>query len=251
MRRRSLTARGALILGSTAVGGLVVGVGGIQIGALAPFQGFRIAAGLGLFFGVLAVIASLLAIVRTSARSGRSGRGDAWAGLGLGLAALVLLIGPALRARHYPQIHDVTTNPDDPPVFSEAVERAPGRMNGIAYPDPDHDVIARQREAFPDLQPIDVALPPSEALERAQAIAEQLGWTITRTDSATFSLEATDTSRIFRFVDDVAVRIRPNARGGSTIDLRSNSRVGGGDLGANALRIRAFRDAMTAEALVK
>ena len=66
MVQRSLTARGAFILGCTAVGGLLVGVGGIQIGALRPFQGFKLAAGLGLLFGLLAVIASLIALVRTS-----------------------------------------------------------------------------------------------------------------------------------------------------------------------------------------
>ena len=43
-------------------------------------------------------------------------------------------------------------------------------------------------------------------------------------------------TRLFRFVDDVAIRVRPRGAG-SVVDLRSNSRVGGGDLGANAERI--------------
>jgi uncharacterized protein (DUF1499 family) len=245
MPQRSLTARGALILGWTAVGGLVVGVGGIQIGALQPFDGFRIAAGLGLLFGLLAVIASLIALVRTSERYGRTGRGNAWASLALGASALILLLAPALGAGRFPAIHDVTTDPDDPPAFSDAVARAPDRKNGVLYPDPDVSVIEQQRAAFPDLAPITVSLTPPEAFDRSRQVAEQLGWTVTRTDSAAFAIEAYATSRIFRFVDDVAIRIRPNGQGGSTIDLRSNSRVGGGDLGANAQRIRAFRDAIT------
>ena len=245
MVQRSLTARGAFILGCTAIGGLLVGVGGIQIGALKPFQGFKLAAGLGLLFGLLAVIASLIALVRTSPRSGRTGRSNAWTGLALGAIALFLLLRPAFMSGGFPAIHDVTTNPDDPPAFSEEVARAPDRMNGVLYPDPDADVILMQREAFPDLTPIELAAPPPNALDRAQEVAEELGWVVTRTDSSTFSLEAFDTSRVFRFVDDIAIRIRPNSQGGSTIDLRSNSRVGGGDLGANAKRIRAFRDAIT------
>ena len=55
--------------------------------------------------------------------------------------------------------------------------------------------------------------------------------------------EALATTRVFRFVDDVAVRVRRGG-GGSVIDVRSTSRVGRSDLGANAARIRAFRDVL-------
>jgi uncharacterized protein (DUF1499 family) len=48
-------------------------------------------------------------------------------------------------------------------------------------------------------------------------------------------------TRIFRFVDDIVVRVRPS-NGGSIVDVRSKSRDGRGDMGANAARIRAFRD---------
>ncbi len=56
-------------------------------------------------------------------------------------------------------------------------------------------------------------------------------------------IEATDTSRMFRFVDDIAVRIRPDGTG-SRVDVRSKSREGKGDLGVNAARIRRLRDAL-------
>jgi len=52
-------------------------------------------------------------------------------------------------------------------------------------------------------------------------------------------IEARATSKLFRFVDDVAIRIR-SKDGGSVVDIRSKSRVGQGDLGANANRIRAI-----------
>jgi uncharacterized protein (DUF1499 family) len=243
MVERSLTARSALILGSTALGGLLVGIGGIQIGALDPFSGFKIAVGLGLLFGLLALVASLIGLYRTRKGGNRTGRENAWAGMALGAISLAALIAPALGAGGHPAIHDVTTNPDDPPAFSDEVARAPGRRNGVRYPDPTPEVTALQRAAFPDLAPLEVDLPPPQALERARNVALSLGWEVARTDSAAFTLEATQTSRVFRFVDDVVIRIRPNGNGGSTVDLRSNSRVGGGDLGANALRIRAFRDA--------
>ena len=50
------------------------------------------------------------------------------------------------------------------------------------------------------------------------------------------------TTRIFRFVDDVVVRVRPAEGGGAIVDVRSKSRDGRGDLGANAARIRAFAE---------
>ena len=58
-------------------------------------------------------------------------------------------------------------------------------------------------------------------------------------------VEAYDVTAVFQFVDDVVIRVRP-AGDGSVVDLRSNSRVGGGDLGANAARIRAFREKLSA-----
>jgi uncharacterized protein (DUF1499 family) len=55
-------------------------------------------------------------------------------------------------------------------------------------------------------------------------------------------LEATATTTFFRFENDVVVRARPypEAKGGSYVDMRSISRVGGSDVGVNAKRIRAF-----------
>jgi uncharacterized protein (DUF1499 family) len=58
-------------------------------------------------------------------------------------------------------------------------------------------------------------------------------------------IEATDTTFWFGFKDDVVVRIHP-ADGGSRIDVRSLSRVGGGDIGTNAARIRTYVKKLTA-----
>ena len=63
-----------------------------------------------------------------------------------------------------------------------------------------------------------------------------------RVDPQAGTLEATAETLFFRFKDDVVVRVRPDpARaGGSIVDMRSISRVGGSDIGVNAKRIRAF-----------
>jgi len=111
---------------------------------------------------------------------------------------------------------------------------------------PGEEFAAKQRDAYPDLEPIRLDAPPREAFARAVGAAGALGWKIVHRDAEAGRLEAVDVTRIFRFRDDVVVRVRP-ADGGSVVDLRSRSRVGRGDLGANAARIRAFRDRLEGE----
>ena len=53
-------------------------------------------------------------------------------------------------------------------------------------------------------------------------------------------LEAIDRTLVLGFYDDVAVRVR-GVRGGSAVDIRSASRFGKSDFGANATRVRALR----------
>jgi uncharacterized protein (DUF1499 family) len=76
-------------------------------------------------------------------------------------------------------------------------------------------------------------------MQRALDAARSLGWEVVASDAATGRIEATATSRWFGFKDDVVVRIRPEGAG-SRVDVRSMSRVGVGDLGANAERVREF-----------
>jgi uncharacterized protein (DUF1499 family) len=141
-----------------------------------------------------------------------------------------------------PPIHDVTTDPDNPPAFVAAA--ALRKAQNLNTPDYEGAALAeKQRKAYPDLAPITLDLPPKEAFDRALATAQRLGWTITESDPAEGHIEATETSRWFRFVDDVVIRIVP-ADNGSRIDLRSSSRVGRSDFGVNANRIRRFAEAV-------
>ena len=64
-------------------------------------------------------------------------------------------------------------------------------------------------------------------------------WEVTHADAESGRIEATATSRVFHFVDDIVIRVRPDGAG-SRVDLRSRSRVGQSDLGANAKRIHAY-----------
>ncbi len=62
-------------------------------------------------------------------------------------------------------------------------------------------------------------------------------------DAKTGHIEAMFESAVFGFKDEVIIRIEPSASG-SVVDMRSSSRVGVSDLGANAKRIQNFLEAL-------
>src|SRR3546814_2006150 len=54
-------------------------------------------------------------------------------------------------------------------------------------------------------------------------------------------IEAVATTLLYGFEDEVVIRVAPTETG-AVVDLRSRSRIGRGDLGTNAARIRSFLD---------
>jgi uncharacterized protein (DUF1499 family) len=138
-----------------------------------------------------------------------------------------------------PRIHDITTDTNNPPTFTMAAQQRGTGSNPLEI---DQTVIALQQQAYPDLQTIVSTLPIDEAYNLALQVATDMGWEIYHQDSSDAVIEAVDTTRIMAFKDDVVIRLRSNAQG-TLVDLRSVSRVGEGDIGANAKRIRAFREA--------
>lgn len=234
----SVIAHAAPLVGLAGVLGLILGPVLVRLGALSPLGGFGLFAAGALLGGALALVLGIVGILGTRPKSHRSGAAQAWAGvvIGAALIALLLLLYPG---GNVPAIHDITTDPDDPPQF-EAIAALPklaGRNFGYPHGLPDSAKL--QRSAYPDLAPIVVEATPEEALERARLAANRLGWQVVEVGDG--RLEASVTSSVFWFVDDVVVRVRPSAEG-SIVDVRSTSRVGQSDLGANAERIRAFRD---------
>jgi len=136
-----------------------------------------------------------------------------------------------------PLINDITTTPDDPPSFRRAALLPENRGRDMTYPQSN---IARQRKAYPDLKPLGRNDAPESAFDAAVAAARRMSrWNIIATDAAARVVEAVATTGLLRFKDDVVVEVRPNGSG-SAVHVRSKSRAGKGDLGANAARIRAY-----------
>ncbi len=243
METPSRVATLAAALGLAAAVAFILGPAAIQIGAVSPFVGFRIF-GLGLLLGVLALVFGAAGLWRTRAAAGRHGRRRAVVGMGLGLTIVTIVVLAAGSAGNVPIINDVTTDPKDPPVFTAAQQIEANHDRDLGYPG--DDVARQQRAGYPDLAPIHLNDPPDSAFARAERAAAALNWEITVRDPTTGVFEAVEVTRIFRFVDDIVVRVRMSPDGNaSVVDVRSKSRDGRGDIGANAARIRAFRDALS------
>jgi uncharacterized protein (DUF1499 family) len=187
--------------------------------------------------GMAAVVLALIGLV-LARRSGAA----------LGLALVALIIGAVAvglpwwlrqQATAVPPIHDITTDPTDPPEFVAIRPLRSAAPNPVDYPG--EQAALQQREAYPDLGPMALDLAPDEAYDAALDAAEAMDWELVAQDSGAGRIEATATTAWFGFKDDVVIRVRP-ADGGSRIDVRSKSRVGQGDLGANAARIRSYID---------
>lgn len=133
-----------------------------------------------------------------------------------------------------PAINDISTDLDDPPDFRE-LDAPPYQRN----------FTAAQRKAYPALSGAVLSLSPQEAFARARDAAIDLDWRIVAAmesqDAGEGRLEAVATTPVFRFKDDVVVRLRAT-EAGTRVDVRSRSRIGRHDLGTNAKRIRAFLD---------
>ncbi len=206
------------------------------------YQSGFIALGLGLAMATIAVGLSLIAFVRIW-QEGRRGLGSAIKGLVL--AALVLgypaFLG--LKAVMLPAINDVSTDTDDPPAFSRSRVALDAR-DGRTPPDVSPEKREWQREAYVQIAPLSLDIPPEDAFPLVRKAAENLGWQIIEAvppggRTGVGRLEAVDRTLVLKIPNDITVRIRPRVDG-TRIDIRSASRMGHHDLGANATRIRAF-----------
>ena len=169
------------------------------------------------------------------------GRGRALAAAGLVIGALMLYLPWSWRnqARSVPAIHDITTDVSNPPAF---VAIAPLRKDAPNPPEYAGDSIARQQlKAYPDIKPLMLAMRVDSAFTLALTTARDMGWELVDQNRREGRIEATATTPFLGFKDDGVIRIS-SASGISRVDVRSKSRVGGSDVGANARRIRAYLD---------
>lgn len=220
--------------------GAFLGLLGAYSGVLPPMAGFTTFVGSALLGGLVTVVVS--AIVIFLSRGGRNPDGMrlALAGLFVGVGLLLIVLVAASPGGGLPPINDITTDLEDPPQFASP-DRVPDYVGrDMRYPP---EFVSQVREAYPDLQPVRFSTPAPETYAKALRVAADLGWEVVAQSDVRHVFDAKDTTALFRFVDDVTVRI-VSVGTGSVLDVRSKSRDGRGDVGANAARIRRFLEAM-------
>jgi uncharacterized protein (DUF1499 family) len=199
----------------------------------------------------LVLLAVLVGIVFGIALAGASAFATAtnkpWRPRAVRASIVPLLVGLPVLAMammsKVPPIHDISTDPSDRLEFSPEIKEA--SANKDAEGELRVQLESIQRASYPEIAPIHLALPPDQAFARAKSAAEAMaGWQVTHADADAGRIEATATSSLFHFVDDLVIRVKPDETG-SRVDVRSRSRVGVGDLGANAARIRVYATELT------
>jgi uncharacterized protein (DUF1499 family) len=201
------------------------------------------------FFGGLA-IAGLSILV------GLAGFAAIWQNGSRGMARILLafLIDAAILAypaylayqyRRLPAIHDITTDPIDPPRF-EALARLrtgdganPAVYAGLYSAD-------QQRQFYPDIEPVELEIPVDRAYALSLQLVTKRKWLVIderapQPPRRIGRIEAVARSPIMGFREDVSIRIVPDGED-SRVDIRSASRYFDSDLGSNAARVSKFID---------
>ena len=200
-------------LGALGVFGAALGPILIHARAVTPLAGFRSFFLVGLSFGLIALVLSPFAFHATGASGGRSARGLAWLGFACGALLLGVVVANVRGGAGAPAVNDVTTDLSDPPAFASDPA---GRGRDMSYP---AAFVPLVRRAHPDLATIHLASEPSAALARAGETAKTLGWEVVAVDAHAGTLLARHTTRVFRFIDDVMVRVRSADGGGALVDV--------------------------------
>jgi uncharacterized protein (DUF1499 family) len=188
---------------------------------------------------IAGAVMSLSATFLLAVAGGSAARRATWFGV-LGIAINLATAGPPLymyrEAQRLPKIHDITTDTANPPAFVAVVPLRKDARNPVEYKSQTAD---EQKKGYPDLASLKLDLRFPDAFQRAEHAARAMGWDIVAVVPAEGRIEATATTLLFGFKDDVVIRVRPQDAG-SVVDVRSLSRIGGSDIGTNAKRVRAY-----------
>jgi uncharacterized protein (DUF1499 family) len=208
------------------------------------------------FFGALglAALSILVGLLGFAAIWQNGSRGMSRILLAIVIDAVVLAYPAylALQYRKLPAIHDITTDPIDPPRFEALARlRAGDGANTAVYAG--LYSAEQQRLAYPDIEPLQLEIP----VDRAYAIALQLvtkrKWLVIDERAPApprrvGRIEAVARTPIMGFREDVSIRVVPDGDLDSRVDIRSSSRYFESDLGSNAARVTKFIDDLSTAA---
>jgi uncharacterized protein (DUF1499 family) len=201
------------------------------------------------FFGALgcAALSILVSLAAFAAIWQNGSRGMSRILLALLIDAVVLAYPAylALQYRKLPPIHDVTTDPIDPPRFEALARLRSGDGANTAVYAGLYSA-EQQRRAYPDIEPVELEIPVNRAYAIALQLVNKRKWLVIderapQPERPIGRIEAVARTPIMGFREDVAIRVTPNGED-SRVDIRSSSRYFESDLGSNATRIAKLID---------
>ncbi|MGA7998351.1 MAG: DUF1499 domain-containing protein, partial [Bradyrhizobium sp.] len=143
-----------------------------------------------------------------------------------------------------PPIHDITTDPIDPPRFEALARLRTGEgTNPAVYAGLYSAEL--QRQAYPDIETVELDVPAQRAFEVTMRLVNKRKWLVIDERApqprGIGRIEAVARTPIMGFREDVSIRVTPDGDG-SRVDIRSASRYFESDLGSNAARISKLMD---------
>ncbi len=222
---------------------LAISIVGLRFHLLAfsiPLKGIAVAG----LVALVGLLVSLIGLVVT-ATGRKTGLMTALVGVVIAVVAATPFSTSFMKARSVPPIHDISTDLINPPQFVAVVPLRATSPNALDRAEP-ADLAEQQTKAYPALAPLTVEAQPGKVFDAARDVVHDMGWALDAATPETGLIEATATTSLLHFKDDVVIRITETDTG-SKVDMRSVSRVGMSDLGANAARIEAFFAALKAK----
>lgn len=222
------------ILAIVALLGFPVAVIGFRLGLFPFLTSFSMMGATAILAATVFFIGMVVSFVkRSDTEAAKSARTAAM----IALLPVIGLGSQAISGSSVPSIHNISTDTVNPPAFDKVVALRTDEHNSLVY---DTAALADlQNAAYPNVKTLTTELPEQEAHARAKAVIESMGLELVNSDAGKGIIEATETTAIWGFKDDMVVRITA-LDGKTAVDVRSVSRIGRSDLGANAKRIEKF-----------
>jgi Protein of unknown function (DUF1499) len=151
----------------------------------------------------------------------------------------------ALQYRRLPPIHDITTDPIDPPRFDALARLRTGEGTNPAVYAGLYSA-EQQRLAYPDIETVELEVPVDRAYAVTLSLVNRRKWLVIderapQPPRRIGRIEAVARTPIMGFREDVSIRVTPDGED-SRVDIRSASRYFDADLGSNAARVSKLID---------
>ena len=213
--------------------------------AIATFFGALGCAGLSILVGLAAFVAIW--------QNGSRGMSRVLLAFLIDAAVLAYPAYLGLQYRKVPAIHDITTDPIDPPRFEALARLRNGEGTNTAVYAGLYSA-EQQRLAYPDIEPVQLEIPAERAYQLALQLANKRKWLVIderapQPPRRVGRIEAVARTPIMGFREDISIRVAADGED-SRVDIRSSSRYFESDLGSNAARVTKFIDDLNTAAEV-